>query len=280
MVTQRQKITESPGYRAGEAMRGLRNLKLSLVILHAAHIMAIEGQTRAGAGEIAERANTGFLASTTPSIVGQILRGMNIQTTVTHGKPRLVLDPTILKMLVADITRACEATAAELEAALKGFQYLTSRVKGLEDQWNQTIQLRARERQLTRQIEEERRIPSKLPALEQEIARLKQEAADADIMRKECAELSKKIKVLPLLQGRRAALENSRRHYQEEEAQVKADEMRLGQALEALKERSAWVTYIDLDRNIQRQRTELEEIAKQIGEKRSLLQKIFGGRGK
>jgi hypothetical protein len=276
MVVQGQNIKESPGYKAGRAVSGLRDLKIALGILQAAYVMSIEGLTRSTAGEIAERVNKDLQDSTTPSIVGQFLRGLNIDVAVTHGKPRLVLDPDRLKILKDNIAKACEETAAELEAALKGFQDLTSRIKGLEDEWNEIIRLRARERQLVQQIEEQRRTPSRLPAVEQELARLQKEASRADDLRKECEELSKKIKVLPMIQGRKVALNNSIKRYQEDEAQVRAGESRLGQALEDLKKRSAWVTYIDLDRNIQRQRTELTQITAQLNERRPLLQKILG----
>jgi hypothetical protein len=41
-----------------------------------------------------------------------------------------------------------------------------------------------------------------------------------------------------------------------------------------------WVTYADLQDNIQSLKAELEQVAKQLGEKKSLLQKLFGGRTK
>jgi hypothetical protein len=269
-------ISESPAFKAGKAINGLRNLKAAMAILQAAQVMAMEGQTRVTAGEIADRTNKDAGTGTTASVVGQFLRSLNIAVTVIHGRPRLVLDKDQLKDLKENISKACEEAAAELEAALKGFQYLTSRIKELDNEWNLIIQLRARERQLAQQIEQERRIPSKLPALEQEAVQLRNEADREDYLRKECNELSKKIKVLPMLQGRKVALNTSVKQYQEEEAQVRAGEARLGQALEDLKKRSAWVTYIDLDRNIQRQRAELNNINAQLNERRSLLQKILG----
>jgi hypothetical protein len=268
--------TESLGYRASQAIFGLRNLKLVLGILQAAHVMALEGKTRATAGEIANRANQDFKVSTTPSDVGKFLREAGISVAITHGKARLVLDADDIAILKDRVIKACEQKTAQLEAVLKGFEGLSSRIKAAEDQWNLVVQLRNRERQLAQQLEQERKTPSKLPALEQEAARIRKEAERADLLRKECDEMAKKVQTLPMLEGKKVALNNAIKRYQDEEEQIKAGEARLSAVLQDLKMRSAWVTFVDLDRNIQRQKSELSQLTAQINERRTLLQKILG----
>jgi myosin heavy subunit len=278
MNNEAQKVNESPAARAFRANSGLRTLRVGLGLLEAAHVMALEGQTRAGAGEIAERAAKDFGVSVTASVAGQTFSQMGMATAITHGKTRLVLDPDQLKGLKNDVVRKLETLAAELTEALSEFKDLSSRIEGLDGQWKEVVRLRMRELELAKQIDEARRTPSKLPYLENEAAKLQKEAARADELGKQCHELSNRIKTLPSLQQRWASLDKTISQYQDEEQQIAAGEARLGKALEQLKQRSAWVTYLDLQYNINKEKAELDQLSQQLGEKKSLLQRLMGGR--
>ncbi len=276
MENQRPNVVESSAYRAVQAVSGLRNLKVALGILQAAHVMALEGHTRATAGEISNRANKDCNVVTTPSMVGGFLRDSGINVAVTHGKARMVLDADQLSVLTNRASKVCKKSAEELETALKAFGDLSSRITTLENQWNQLLLLRARERHLLQLIEQARRTPSRLPALEQEAARLEVQAKQIDVLEKKCKELTDQLEALPTLEKREKALETSIANYQEWEREIAHNEARLGQALDDLKKRNAWATLADLNYTIQQRQAELAHILAQINDRRSLLDKMLG----
>jgi hypothetical protein len=276
MVMQRPNVNESPAMRANRAIGSLKNLKGALNIIDAGLVMALEGQTRASAADIAARAAKDFEGNFTASDVGQFLRSVGISGAVIHGKPRLVLDAGQLKALKDRMSKACNETAVELESTLKEFAGVSAIIAKLEEQWNETVRMRMRERELARQIQQDRATPSKLPYLEQEAARFQKEADQVAEIEKRCKELSEKIKTLPALQEKQKSLEMTAAKYRGWEREIAENEARLGQALEELKKRSAWATFLDLQYNINKQKAELAQITAQINERRPLLQKVLG----
>jgi DNA repair exonuclease SbcCD ATPase subunit len=280
METERKYITISPAVKAYQAAHGLRNLKEILGLVDAALVMSLEGTSRATVSEVLKRATDEFDVTSTAAVSGQIFSQLKISTTTTHGKPRLVLDTTQLKSIKDQLSRRTTEVSKELADVLSEYKDTSNRINKLEEQLKDSIRLYKRERELTQQLQQVNSQPSRVPYLEQELARRNKEAEQVTQLEGRCKELSEKIKTLPSLQDREKKLASDISNYQAWEREIVQNEARLGTALEQLKMRSAWVTYVDLQYNIQNLKTELEQLSIQLGEKKSLLQRILGGRKK
>jgi DNA repair exonuclease SbcCD ATPase subunit len=276
METNRKYIANSPAVKTYQAVNGLRNLKEMLGLIEAALIMSLEGISRATVTEIFRKATDEYGVTSTTSVSGQIFSQLKIKTTTTHGKPRLVLDTAQLKSLKDRISRQIGEVSKELSDILAEYKDTGNRINELEEQLRESIRLYKRERELTQQLQQVNSQPSRVPYLEQELAKKKKEAEQVIQLEQKCKELSDKIKTSPSLQEREKKLASDISNYQAWEREITQNETRLGQALEQLNMRSAWVTYLDLNYNIQNLKTELKEITDQINERRSLLQKILG----
>jgi DNA repair exonuclease SbcCD ATPase subunit len=269
-------IIQSPLGRAFRGMDGLKSLKQVLALVQAAQAMALEGINRSTAAEVLQRAINDFGVDATPSVVGQMFSNLNIGKATTHGKTRLVLDSDELKSIKERISKVYENTAKDLEQSLNEFEGQSERVKALEDRWKEILQIRARERELVQLIQQDRQRPSRLPDLEQEMDRIKAEVDKCEALEKQCKELSLQIKKAPFLEAKKADLDKALSSYKAEEAKITQQEARLGEALDRLKLRSAWVQFVDLQYSIQKARAELEELSQQLGEKRTLIDKLLG----
>jgi DNA repair exonuclease SbcCD ATPase subunit len=276
METERNRIINSPAVKTYQAANGLRNLKEMLGLIEAAMVMSLEGISRATVTEVLRKATDEYGVTSTTSVSGQIFSQLKVKTTMTHGKPRLVLDTEQLKSLKNQISRQISEVSQELADVLNEYKDTGNRINKLEEQLKETIRLNKRERELTQQLQQVNSQPSRVPYLEQELARRNKEAEHVTQLETRCKELSEKIKILPSLQEREKKLTADIANYQLQERGIIQNEARLGQALEQLKMRSAWVTYLDLNYNIQNLKTELKEITDQINERRSLMQKILG----
>jgi chromosome segregation ATPase len=276
METDRKYIASSPAVKTYQAANGLRNLKEMLGLVEAALVMSLEGSSRATVTEVLRKATDEYGVTSTTSVSGQIFSQLKVKTTTTHGKPRLVLDTEQLKSLKDRISRQISEVSQELADVLNEYKDTGNRINQLEEQIKEAIRLYNRERDLNQQLQQVNRQPSRIPYLEQELAKKKKEAEQVIQLEQRCKELSEKIKTLPSLQEKEKKLAADIANYQAWEREIAQNEARLGQALEQLKMRSAWVTYLDLNYNIQNLKTELKEITEQINERRSLLQKIMG----
>jgi DNA repair exonuclease SbcCD ATPase subunit len=280
MVIGSPNTVESAAVRARRSISGLHNLKDSLAIVEASTLIVIEGNTRTSATELAERASKEFKVNVTASVVGQLIRQMGINTVVSHGKSRLILDIEQLQSLKIQLTQKCESASLEVNRILAEFQGISAHVESIEKEWEHTVKQKARERELSVQIEQAHKTPSRLPALEGELSRLQKEAASVTELEKKINELSGKIKALPSLREREKSLESTINEYRTWEAEIVRNEDQLGTIFEQLKLRNAWITYSDLQPNIQKLKAELAQVSKQLEEKQSLLQRIIGGRRK
>jgi DNA repair exonuclease SbcCD ATPase subunit len=265
-----------PAIKAYHATNGIRSCKEMLGLVEAALVLVLEGTNRATASEITQRATRDFNINSTPAITGQIFAQLKINTTTTHGKSRFVLDTDQLKEIKDQISGNFMLLSKELADVLSEYKDTSNRVNQLEEQLKETTLLYKRERELTQQLQQANSQPSRVPYLEQELAKKKKEAEQVIQLEERCKELSSRIKTLPSLQDLEKKLAADISNYQVGEREIAQNEARLGQALEQLKMRSAWVTYLDLNYNIQNLKTELKEINDQINERRSLLQKILG----
>ncbi len=268
--------------KGSTARRGLSEMKVRLALVQAAATMALEGTNRATASQVTERAISDYGIEATPSFTGQVFSEYGIGTAITHGKSRFVLEHEPLDEIRKGIAAKCEELAATLEKSLAEFKDLPQRIEAMEKQWKNLMQLKTRERELTRVINEDRKSPSRLPSLEAEAKKIRDEAANVEKLEAECQELTRKVKQLPSLEERKKSLEESLRKYQAEEKalvgreqQLSAREAELSRTLQRIREREGWLTLATIEQKIAEGKQELEQLSRQIGEKRSFMERLL-----
>ena len=74
------------------ACRGLSDLKVQLALIQSACALALEGTTRATASQIAARASQSYQIEVTASFTGLAFSNFGIDSVITHGKSRFVLN--------------------------------------------------------------------------------------------------------------------------------------------------------------------------------------------
>ncbi|HEY50413.1 MAG TPA: hypothetical protein G4O20_01225 [Dehalococcoidia bacterium] len=268
--------------KGNSASNGLRELKVQLALVQAACLMSIEETTRATASQITERAIREYGIEVSASFTGQVFAGMGIGTAMTHGKNRFILDRGRLEEMRKAITVRCEELAEKLESSIKYFQDLPERIKALEKEWKDIVKLRIKERELLNYVKEERNKPSQLPYLISEANKLKEQAAKVDKLQKECRNLSRKIRSIPSLEERKKSLEAAIatheakvRDISAKERGLVAREEELADRIVKIQKRMGWVELAILEQAIKEARDEIDTLSRQLGEKRSLLDKIF-----
>lgn len=275
--------------RASSSIRNLSELKVSLALVHAACTFSLEGIHRVTAGQIAERAIKDYGIEATASFTGQAFASLGIGTVTSHGKNRFVLEHESLETIRQGIASQIETMAERLEASLKTFDILPEKIKALESQWQQIVQLRNKEQELSVAINEARKTPSKLPYLEQEVRKIQAEAARSEKLQEDIKELSRQIKKLPLLEEKKKALENRIKEFEaktgelnkreqqiiKEEQALSEKESSLSARINKLRQRKGWVDWAEVEEAIETAKKELDQILRQLGEKRSLLDKLL-----
>jgi len=276
-------------YGGASISRGLSELKVQLALVQAACIMAIEGTTRATASQIAARAAADYGIDASASFTGQVFATLNVNTVTTHGRSRLVLNHDHLEEVRKGIAAKCEELATKLEETIKEFQDLPDRIGALQEQWNRIQQKRTRERELANLIIEDREKPSRLPQLEAEAQKIGQQAAIVQALEEKIRELSLKAEKMSELDEKEKSLEEVIAGYEEKEKQfaarqkvtvtrwlkLKAQEEVIAADISKLQKRMGWVELATLEQSIKEARKELKELSKQLGEKRSLLDRLL-----
>jgi len=270
-------------------MRSLNDLKISLVLIQAASAFTLEGTNRATASQIAERAGNDYGIEVTASFTGQTFSSLGIKTTISHGKRRFALDHELLEEIRRGIAAKCEDTAGKLEATLETFNKLPKRIKELQIRWREMIDLRNKERELIQTINEARKTPSRLPYLQQEFQKIQVESTRIKELRKEINALTRQIKKLPSLEETKKALKSKIEEYNNEaqkleekkqsinrnEEALTEKEAGLDQRIDRLQNRMGWVELAELQESIENTKKELDLVLRQLGEKRTILDKLL-----
>ncbi|MFC1873879.1 hypothetical protein ACFLYX_01100 [Chloroflexota bacterium] len=275
---------------AVSSLRGLRDQKVSLALVQTACTLALEGTNRATAGQITERAIKEYGIEAIPSFTGQLFSSLGVKTVTSHGRNRLVLDHEQLEDIGKQLISQCEEKAAKLESTIETFNEVPERIKSLEAQWQQIVKSRQKERELINLINEERQKPSRLEELKVEWKRLQEKASLATELEKECREFQRKVRKIPSLEERKKALEEALEKYEKEVKSFTAREQdaakregSLATAIAKLQQRTGWLELAELEEQIKKTREELDQVLRQLGEKRSVLDVLLlrkrGGRG-
>ena len=275
----------------------LTNIKVVLQILQAAALMAQEGCARATAGEIAARAMKEFNIQVTAATVGLTLAPIALGKAVSHGKSRFLLDLNHLEEARRTTEGRAEEMIRNLEKSRAAFKELSGRIESLQEEWKKILQLHARRRELTKLISENQDQPVKMAQVEARWRQLQGEAQKAVELEKECQALSTKVKSLPSLKVKEASYQArlvefhdqekgmaSREanfaqivnQWKERERQLIERETRFQLIIKKLTSRESLVNLASLDLDIEVAKAELERLSKQLGEKRSLLDKLLG----
>jgi hypothetical protein len=155
------------------ANSGLNEMKVRLALIQAAGTMALEGTTRATASQVAFRAAADYKVNVTASVAGQTLAAFNIDSRMTHGKSKFVLDADKLEKIRVDVVSQVESAMAKLTAAIEQFQDLPQRIDRLQERWQETLAMRAREQELIKLIKEDAVNPSRIEYLEAEYNKIR-----------------------------------------------------------------------------------------------------------
>ncbi len=137
--------------------RGLKELKIQLVLVQAACALALEGIIRATAGQIANRAIKDYGIEVLPSLTGLIFTNLNIKKLISHGKSRFVLEYDQLKVIREQTEATCKELIDKLETTIKTFHQLPERISKLQNEWTEIVKSREREQELIKLINEEKR---------------------------------------------------------------------------------------------------------------------------
>ena len=136
---------------------GLKELKIQLVLVQAACALALEGTTRATAGQIAARAIKDYGIEVLPSLTGLIFTNLNIQKLTSHGKSRFVLKYEQLKEIREQTEAQCNEMIEKLETVVKTFHQLPERISKLQNEWAEIVRNHEKEQKLMRVIDKEKR---------------------------------------------------------------------------------------------------------------------------
>jgi DNA repair exonuclease SbcCD ATPase subunit len=269
--------------------RDLSELEIQFVLIQSACTMALEGTTRASSSQIAAKVFQDYQIEVTPSFTGQTFANLSIHSVTSHGKNKLVLDPDQLENLRNDIASKCKEAMDRLQASIKKYKYLPQKIEELQKEWKQVLAARAKEQELIRIINEDRRNPPRLDYLETEYRKKQRRNEYINQIKEEAKKLALKEKKLPSLEERTKAVEariaehgKHVRDLVEKEREISAKEQEavkkeesLARRLEKLQKRLGWLELAALEQHIEESRNELKELSKQLGEKRSLLDRLL-----
>ena len=119
-------------------------------------------------------------------------------------------------------------------------------------------------------------VASRVSILESQLPDLQDQAQTAGLLRDQCRELQTRIDTISDLKERRSQLESAIKDIEAAEAEMTAREHELDSCIARLKSRQPWVTLSEIHQQIDDAQTELDELSRQLGERRSRLSKLFG----
>jgi len=144
-------------FKGNSISGGLKESKMQLVLVQAACVLALEGITRATAGQIATRAIKDYGIEVLPSLTGLIFTNLNIQKLTSHGKSRFVLEYEQLKEIREQTEAQCNEMIEKLETVVKTFHQLPERISKLQNEWIEIVKNHEKEQKLMRLINKEKR---------------------------------------------------------------------------------------------------------------------------
>ena len=253
----------------------LEDQKTALLLVQAACLLAQAGVTRLSAGELVEKISPDSTITLTPIQVGMFLIKLGLKKYQTHGKSRFALDPLQLETIRQTIAAQCEEQMQKLQSLEEKYKILPDKIRALQDDVKQLHLLESRQRELNQLIAENQPQLAKVNELERRWQNLQRESNRVIELEKACQVLTRKMAELPSLSARKTTLEEGLRACQDDEKLLAGKEAHLASSLSNLKERAAWVDLATIQNYIQLKKQELEQLTKQIDDKRSFLDKLL-----
>lgn len=278
------------------ASRGLSELKIHLALIQSACSLALGGITRATASEISVKALQDYQIEATPLFTGQTFSIMGIRSVTTHGKSKFVLDSDQLEKIRLELVSKCEQTLVKLQEAVEKFRDLPQKINAAQKEWNHLLALREKERELVKLINADRQNPSNVNHLESEYKKIQKRDEYIANIKKEIKALEHKEKTIISLEEKKMAIDLRLSDYEkkaqaltqkERDATLKEQELAkkeqqteqqlvlLGKRIEKLAGKIGWVDLVTLNQKVAEAKKELDQLSRQLGEKRSLLDRLL-----
>ena len=283
---------------------GLTPLKQRLCLVQAGCLMAREGRQRAQVSEVLARAQALYGIEITPGEAGQHFSSLGMKTVTTHGKSRLVLDIASLEKIREPLEEEVEEHEELLKERGAVYDLTMKRVAELEERCAAIVRLASREAELKAYLDAYNRpggtpvavrgysagasfnrTPSALTTLQQRVSQLQAQVSQVKALEAQIKELEGKADKRGLEERRHkleeevAGLKQSKADLDREEAAFAEQEKAQANRIQQLQVRQRLVTLADVDLALAQARQELASLDSQLNEKRSLLSKVFGGRG-
>lgn len=275
-------------------------LKDELLALQASCSMARGGTTRATATDVADWVSMQYGTAVTPSFVGKVFSSHRFRRTVSHGRPKLVLDLDQLEAARESVCTKLERLVPQVEKDVLGYEDLVQQVTELADRALKVQSLLQRKDSLNRFLADNYTASRHLSILAGNAARLRNQLDQAKLLKRECTELQRKVDALPDLEGPKKSLESSLEEFADEQRIISGKEHELQGRILNLQKRSFWVTIAEmekaiddkkkemdreiskrklaLDEDVRKRKQELKDLDKALAEKRSLADRLLGRR--
>jgi uncharacterized protein YigA (DUF484 family) len=119
----------------------------------------------------------------------------------------------------------CNSKIKQLELKLTEYKAVPQNVEVLKRKWQEIMRLKAEENELTKVIDNNKDIFSRLQALQATVQQLRKKLELGSALEKEIQDLTVKVSKLPDLSSRKAKLESDLAKYQREEATLIGNEV-------------------------------------------------------
>jgi DNA repair exonuclease SbcCD ATPase subunit len=246
---------------------------------------------------VAAKALQEYKVEAAPYFIGQTFSSLNIGTVTSHGKNKFVLDAKHLEKVRSELEARCKESMGKLKDSIDKFKELPEKIEALQKEWKQAEALRAKEQQIIKAIREDRLNPPRLDYWQAEYKKVQQKNDFINRVTEQVKDLESKEKKLPSLKEKKEALQAKIAEHEkkvqalaEKEKVIISKEQDLVEKMEKLErreetladriirlqKRTGWVELAELEQGIEASRKELDSLARQLGEKRSLLDKMLG----
>ena len=254
-----------------------------LMVAQTALLMSLDGTRRATATQISDRIEAEMGVDITPSRVGVIMSGFKVRSVVSSGRSRLVLDPEQLGNILGDMKAEAETVEPMVEKAIEAFGDIANRIESMRFRLARLKFLAQTEKELKALTERNRHRLSNLRYIEQRHIELQAQVRKVNQLEQSCTALGSQVEGLPSLEAEERRLrdlivahEGRAKEVPVREASLQRQELALAEGLKAIEYREARVSLAQLQQEISTSRQDFDDLKKQIGEKKSIAQKMFG----
>lgn len=263
-------LPESAGVSA------LLNVELVLLVIQSMCLLATEGTPKTTATAVVARVGQEYGIKIAAQKTGEIISSLKITSHIAHGKHIYLLDPLRLEELRSEYSAKCQNKIKQLDLKLDIYKAVPQNVENLKRKWQEIIRFKSEENELTKLINDNKDIFSRLQALQATVQQLRKKLELGGALEKEIQDLTIKVSKLPDLSSRKTKLESDLAKYQQEEAALIGNEANLQNMIANLKSRLDWERLGSLQHAIDVSNAELEQISAQLNQKRTFLDKVLG----